>query len=195
MTAYLDEDAVAACADLVGRTGAKQLQIGHVHEGVPVEQAGWFAHAQYRGARITVESHIGPAEAADALSRRLLTGAQCFHCKGLVALSDGGAMAYNATLVDGREWTVEQARAAGQCRWRRLGARWVRGCEPDGLVAQIEQALRDNDVERVPALIMQLALQDAERAQQMLDTINVGVTLSRQQQRNLRRRTGRGPRR
>jgi hypothetical protein len=125
----LDEDALRACADLVGRTGAKGFQIGYLHEGVPPEQAGWFAHAQYQGARIGVEDKTGPVEAAEALCRRLLTGAQCFHCKRLVALSDHGAIAYNSHLADGTEWTVEQAAKAGQCRWRRVGPRWVRGCE------------------------------------------------------------------
>jgi hypothetical protein len=125
----MDEDALAATVDLIARTGAKGFEIGYLHDDVPVDQAGWYAHAQYRGTRITEENHCGPIEAAEAIARRLLTGAMCNHCKKLVALSDHGATAFNSTLLDGTRWTVEQARAAGQCRWRRVGPRWVRGCE------------------------------------------------------------------
>lgn len=125
----LDEDALFAGVDLVGRTGAKEFQFGYLHENVPVHEAAWYAHAQYKGARIGVENHAGPIEAVDALCRRLLSGARCQHCKKLVALADDGAMAFNSTLIDGTKWTVDQARKAGQCRWRRVGPRWVRGCE------------------------------------------------------------------
>jgi hypothetical protein len=126
----LDEDALVACVDLVGRTGATGFEIGYLHEDVPAEQAGWYAHAQLRGARIIVEDHRGPVEAADALARRLLSGAKC-RCGRLVALSDRGAFAYTkAHTVDGQSWTAEQAAAVGQCRWRRVAARWQMGCKP-----------------------------------------------------------------
>lgn len=87
MSVNMDDDALIATVDLIGRTGAKGFEIGYLHEGVPVEEAGWYAHAQYRGARITEENHRGPVEAAEALARQLLTGAMCNHCKKLVALS------------------------------------------------------------------------------------------------------------
>ncbi|MGW5259652.1 hypothetical protein ACWEQG_01675 [Microbispora sp. NPDC004025] len=123
-------DAGYAAIELVGRTGASNLEIGYLHDGVPLEEAGWYAHAQYRGARITAEDHTSPAAALEALARRLLTGGKCTHCGGLVALTDRGALAYaTSTLVDGTPWNVEQAREAGQCRWRRIGRTWKRGCE------------------------------------------------------------------
>jgi hypothetical protein len=126
----VDDDAVIAAADLVGRSGATGLEIGYLHDGVPVDQADWYAHAQYRGARITVEHHPGPVAAAEALARRILEGGKCAHCGGLVALSDAGAVAYTrAHTLDGAEWNAEQAAAAGQCRWRRSGRRWESGCE------------------------------------------------------------------
>ncbi|MCP2363043.1 hypothetical protein HD597_010063 [Nonomuraea thailandensis] len=125
----MDDDALIAAVDLVGRTGARGIEIGYLHDNVPVEEAAWYAHVQYRGTSITEENHRGPVEAAEALARQLLTGAMCNHCKKLVALSDDGATAYNGTLLNGTRWTVEQARAAGQCRWRRIGPRWARGCE------------------------------------------------------------------
>src|SRR6202035_2515601 len=37
-----DEDAVKACADLVGRTGAKSFECGYLRDNVPAEQAGWY---------------------------------------------------------------------------------------------------------------------------------------------------------
>lgn len=123
------EDAVKACADLVGRTGARQFECGYVHENVPVADAGWYATAVYKGAKLTAEDKASPAEACDALAARLLTGGQCQHCKGLVALTDAGAFAYNsATLATGQRWDAEDAARAPQCRWTRTGARWERGC-------------------------------------------------------------------
>lgn len=123
------EDAVVAAFDLVGRTGARQLEFGYLHDDVPVQRADWWAHAQYAGARITVEHQRGPLEALEALARRLLTGARCTHCGGLIALSDDGALAFPGRMVDGTTWTEEQLRTAPLCRYRREGQRWIRGCE------------------------------------------------------------------
>jgi len=128
----IDEDAVKACADLVGRTGARQFQIGYLDDEPP---CGWYAYAQYKGARISAEDYPGPVEAADALVRKLLTGARC-KCGKLVALSDDGAIAYGGLMTDGSTWTHAEATAAGQCRWTRMGPRWEAGCsqgkKPDG---------------------------------------------------------------
>lgn len=122
-------DRVVAALDLVRRTGASELQFGYLHEDVPVDEADWWAHAQYQGARIMVEEHIGPEEALEALAQRLLTGAKCAHCGGLVALSDKGAWAWPGLMADGTSWSEDEIRRAGQCRWRRVGSEWVRGCE------------------------------------------------------------------
>jgi hypothetical protein len=124
-----DGDAVKACADLVGRTGAKEFECGYVHEDVPADQAGWFATAVYKGAKITEQDKASPAEACDALAERLLSGAQCQHCHGLVALTDEGAFAYrSAVLATGQRWDAADAARAPQCRWTRAGGRWERGC-------------------------------------------------------------------
>lgn len=123
-------DAVTACADLVSRTGAKSFECGYIHEGVPVSEAGWYATAMYRGAKLTAGDKSSPAEACYALAVRLLAGAQCQHCKGLVALAAEGAFAFqSATLIDGRQWDAADAAKASQCHWRLVGDRWVRGCE------------------------------------------------------------------
>ena len=121
-----DDDAMTACADLVGRTGASEFQIGYLNDEPPHQ---WYAHATYKGTRITEDGHKGPVEAADALCRRLLTGARCQHCGGLVALSDAGAVAFGGQMTDGTIWTADEARAAGQCRWQRMGPKWVMGCK------------------------------------------------------------------
>lgn len=130
MSAFMDDDALRAAVELVGRTGATSFEIGYLHEDVPVEEAAWYAHAQYKGARITVENKASPVEAAEGLARRLLAGAQCQHCRKLVTLSDAGAMARDTVLTNGTRWTAEQqAAAGGLCRWRRMGSTWKRGCE------------------------------------------------------------------
>lgn len=129
----LDEDAMFAALDLVGRSGAKDCTYGYLHDGVPIEEAGWWAHAQYSGARLTVEGHRGPVEALEALARKVLTGAMCVHCRALISLGDGGAMVYpGSTRADGEVWTpeeIERVRRLPQCRYRRIGPKWVRGCE------------------------------------------------------------------
>lgn len=124
----MDEDAVIAAVDLVGRAGAKSFELGYLDDDVPVEKARWWAHADYRGDRIIEENHRGPVEAAEALARRILTGGRC-RCGKLVALSGNGAVAYdNVTMADGSKWTADEAKAAGQCRWTREGRKWVSAC-------------------------------------------------------------------
>jgi hypothetical protein len=102
----LNEDVILACADLAGRAGALDFEIGYVHEGVPVEDAGWYAQVSYRGARIMTDEHRSPSLAAAALAERLLAGAAC-RCGQPVTLSD----------------TREG------CRWRLAGRRWEPGCD------------------------------------------------------------------
>lgn len=126
----INEDVVKAAVNLIGRTGAKELQFGFLDDDVPVRSARWWAHARYRGARIVVEEQPGPDAALEALAERVLTGGQCQHCGGLVALRPDGAFAFGkAHLADGRTWTAEQAARTKQCLWRREGPRWLRGCE------------------------------------------------------------------
>jgi hypothetical protein len=123
-----DGDAVKACADLVGRTGARSFECGYVNEGVPVAESGWYATALYKGMRITEQDKASPAEACDALAARLLSGGQCQHCGKLVTLNPAGAVARDVTLADGRKWTAAEQAQAGLCHWTRAGARWERGC-------------------------------------------------------------------
>jgi hypothetical protein len=106
---YMEADAVLAAVDLAGRTGAKSCEIGFLHEGVPVGEAGWYAAALYKGARITVDDHPGPVEAADALARRLLAGGRCIRCGRRIRLS---------------------GQSGAGCRWRRFADHWQPSCGP-----------------------------------------------------------------
>jgi hypothetical protein len=127
-----DENAVTACADLVGRSGAKQFQIGYLHDDVPSEKAGWYAIAYYVGGRIAAADQPSPTRAATELARKILTGAKC-RCGRLVALSEDGAIAFDdPVMTDGSSWTLEKAAAAGQCLWRLTDRTWTPSCpEPD----------------------------------------------------------------
>lgn len=123
-----DLDIVLACANLVGRSGGRNFQIGYLHDGVPMAEAGWYVHAQYQGHRMTEEGP-GPAQAAQALCLRILKGAKCL-CGKLVTLNPAGGFAYReVTLADGSRWTAAEAAKVGQCLWRLAGQRFVRGCE------------------------------------------------------------------
>lgn len=129
-----DEDRLLAAVDLCGRAGARSFEIGYVHDDVPVAAAGWYAHAQYRGARVIADDCRSPGEAADQLARLLLTGARC-RCGRLVALMHDAAFAFGrATMADGSTWTAEEAAEvtarSGLCHWERHGRRWDRQCEP-----------------------------------------------------------------
>jgi hypothetical protein len=106
MTQHVNDDILAACADLADRCGASGFEIGYVHDDVPVEEAGWYAFVTFRGARISADDHRSPTAAALALAERLLSGAMC-RCRRPVTLSD---------QRDG-------------CRWRLIGARWEPGCD------------------------------------------------------------------
>lgn len=97
------DNAVTACVDLIGRAGASSLDFGYLDDQPPHR---WYAHAQYRGTRITVEGHDSPEEAALALAQRILRNGTC-RCGQTVALTD---------RQDG-------------CRWQLVGARWEPGCD------------------------------------------------------------------
>jgi hypothetical protein len=119
----VDVDALNAALDLVGRTGAHQLDIGYLNDDVPIDQADWYATATWRGAKLIVEHRTGPVEAAEALARKLINGATCTHCSRVMSLSGD---------------------RAGVCRWTRHGDKWVRGCSdthPEG--ARNTELVRD----------------------------------------------------
>lgn len=102
------DDRALAAVDLIGRTGATDLEVGYLHDDVPSDQAAWWATARYRGTRVTVEHKRSPAHALDALLARLLDGGQCRWCA--------------------RPVTNRKAGGRRHCRYRLDGDRYVRGC-------------------------------------------------------------------
>ena len=136
-----DEDELLAAVELVGRCGARNFETGYVHDDVPIADAGWYAHAQFKGVRIIEEDHASPIDAVYALAVRLLAGAMCNHCKGLIALTPDGAFAFeHAHLLDGTPWNVEQVADLPQCHWKRVGQHWVRGCEDQPPEPRVQSA-------------------------------------------------------
>lgn len=92
-----------ATLDLVGRCGAAAFEIGYLHDDVPVEEAGWYAHVQYQGARIIVEDQPSPEAAADALAARLLRGAHLpLRSEGRSRRPAGDASSARLPVVPGR---------------------------------------------------------------------------------------------
>lgn len=162
----LDKAVYRATANLIGRTGAKNLTFGYLHDDVPIEQADWWAKAQYAGTVLMVEHHTGPDAALTALAERVLTGGQCQRCGRLVALRDDGAIAFpEGTLLDGRRWTKEDAEAAGQCRWKIEDERWEAGCTlpPEGddelhTAEKLARALDDLNAPRVREIMWRARL-------------------------------------
>jgi hypothetical protein len=84
MRTNFDQDALVAAIDLVGRSGAHSVEVGYLHDDVPVEEAGWYAQCSFRGARLIEENYRDPVQAAEALARRLLNGALCRRCGELI---------------------------------------------------------------------------------------------------------------
>lgn len=132
--AGLGDDVITACANLAERAGARNFEVGYVHEDVPVEEAGWYAHVTFVGARIIAENHTSPGNAALELAQKLLTNGLC-RCGQRVTLTDF---------------------AAG-CRWRLVGPRWEPSCDTPlirvtggdrGNVAAMKQALDQQVAQR-----------------------------------------------
>jgi len=147
---YSDEqrDRLDAATELIGRTGARNIQFGYLHDDVPVCDAAWYATASYEGTRIICENKSHPIEAIEGLATRLLTGAQCQKCKRLITLNPMGAYAADSRLLDGTKWSAEEQAAAGLCLWVRIGRQWV-GCDDE------RNERRDDD--SVDSMVQKLA--------------------------------------
>ena len=68
---------VAAMLDLIGRTGARQVQIRYSDDEQPTV---WFVVAQYGRARWETAAAFDPAVALERLCERVIDGGQCTHC-------------------------------------------------------------------------------------------------------------------
>lgn len=131
----MNEPRLIAAVELVGRSGARQLEFGWTDDDGP-RPGEWYASAFYRGTRVTVEhQHDAPA-AVEALAFRLMEGGQCVHCG-------------RSITVPGFVYTDDRP----ACEFRREGEHWVRGCDgghgppPGGL--NREQRRRQQRVERL----------------------------------------------
>lgn len=139
----LDEEALVAAVDLVGRTGATDVTFGWLND--PGEHAyerrgpQCYAHAQYRGARVTVEDFPDLVAVVEALADRLMRGAKCAWCGNAIVLPGVPDDVVGVRFNDGSK--------LGVCRWERTGARWDRTCTASERVIDI------NDREKVGAAV------------------------------------------
>lgn len=109
-----DEQRVLAAADVIGRSGARGLEIGFLDEDVPSHLARWYATASFKGARVSADEHTSPANAAEELAWKVLDGGLCTKCKRKIGLAGHTS----------RELT-------DRCAWSRHGACWVPACTDD----------------------------------------------------------------
>ena len=98
MSTVSPEDLVLIVGTLnaIGRTGARQVEFGHLDDTEHVADARWWATAQYRGAKVSCDGQDSPAAAVLGLYGMLVAGGTCTTCGRTVALrhtTDG--------LVDG----------------------------------------------------------------------------------------------
>lgn len=132
----VDHDVTIAAIDVIGRMGAKDVEVGYLDEDAPTAAgARWWATAHWNGTKILAENHTGPDVALDALARQLLDGGHCTHCGQRIRL---GAPPRRA------------AKIRGVCFWRRTGDRWIRSCRvPEG-ARRIPPPATWGDVPRFP---------------------------------------------
>lgn len=136
MTEAMTTSAVAL-ADLIARTGARNLEIGYINDDPPHQ---WYARAQYNGDRIIAQDHDTPVDATDALAALILDGGRCTNCLG-ITVTQTSANARKPIQVDGRPVTAHLPRAQQRrieradskskppCVWKRDGKAWRRGCD------------------------------------------------------------------
>lgn len=111
-------DQLRQAVDLIGRAGARQLEIGwdcphtpDVPDGHYCAEVTWYAEARWRGARLFFDKLADPLEAVEALAGRVAAGAACGHCRRRIA------------------WGISATRRPGICPWRVDEAgRWQPGC-------------------------------------------------------------------
>lgn len=119
----MDSETVAECvqaiADLVGRSGAREFEMGYVDAEVEGGPETWYCTAVYRGAKLFVDDQPTPAHAADGLAHVILDGGMCTHCGEKTSTRGTPLGVY---IKFGRS---KKAR----CIWYRDGNVWKRGCE------------------------------------------------------------------
>lgn len=106
-------DRLYAAVGVIGRSGGKAFEVGHLEENAPAHLARWYATATFSGAKVVAEEHADPIAAAEELAWKILEGGGCIQCGKTIALEGhaGGP--------------------PGACQWRRVGDCWVPGCTVD----------------------------------------------------------------
>ncbi|HEV2071079.1 MAG TPA: hypothetical protein VGR26_14915 [Acidimicrobiales bacterium] len=113
------QDRLVAACDMVGRSGARSLELGyhpafdeHGNEldeaTTPAHRFRWWAKATYQGAVLAVDDGRGPIETVEALAARVQKDARCGRCGRLIC------------------WGGTRRR---YCWWRRTDGRWEPGCD------------------------------------------------------------------
>lgn len=77
-------DALAFTVEAIGRTGAKNFEVGYLDETPPY---GWYATAHYEGAKVFCDEQPDPIAATMGLYAILAAGATCVKCERTVALN------------------------------------------------------------------------------------------------------------
>lgn len=109
-------DAILASAELVGRAGGSDFAVGYERDDVPLEEAGWWASATFKGKEVKVVEQRSGALACEILARNLLDGGLCTHCRRVVRIRPQG-------------YVEDVYKGPKPCAWHRVGPTWKRGCE------------------------------------------------------------------
>jgi hypothetical protein len=113
-----ERNRLLAATDVLGRSGATGLEIGHLDNDVPSPLARWFATIQWQGVKVTAEDHASPLAAVEDLLTKVLVGGGCVKCRRLITLPDQPSAGFPEV-----------------CTWARHGDMWVPGCVADDDIA------------------------------------------------------------
>lgn len=97
--------------DMAGRSGAKGLEMGYTNDGVPWEEAGWYAKAEFKSGTLVVDDQTDPLEAIEKLAARIQDKARCRWCSRLISWGP---------------WVGNT-----RCAWSKVDGRWQPGCRTD----------------------------------------------------------------
>lgn len=96
-----------ADVDLIGRAGARELEVGYLDDDVPADEARWYAKAMWRGTALMYDDQPDPWTAVRLLAERVMRDAACNHCGKPIS------------------WGLA---TPGHCPWEVRNQRWQVGC-------------------------------------------------------------------
>lgn len=113
-----ENNQLIAAIDVIGRTGAADIEIGYDDEQRAPNW--WYATCKVRHpgspsgwVTATIGGQLGPVVAAEKMARKLINGGTCTHCGRVMSLAGVPS---------------ERVMSSNLCRWSRVGKRWERGC-------------------------------------------------------------------